>query len=54
MTVSALVIIALLFAIWSPVRVMAVLCILLLIYSNPVPAIGTLIVLGAIYYLSNR
>ncbi len=54
MTVSALVIFAALFLIYSPVRVMAVLCILLLVYSNPIPAIGTLIVLGAIYYLFQK
>ena len=54
MTVSVLVILAALFLIYSPVRVMAVLCILLLVYSNPIPAIGTLIVLGAIYYFFKK
>ncbi len=54
MTVSVLVIFAALFLIYSPVRVMAVLCILLLIYANPIPAIGTLIVLLAIYYFIQK
>ena len=54
MTVSALVILAALIMVFSPVRVMAVLCIFLLIYAHPIPAIGTLIVLLAIYYLFQK
>ncbi len=54
MTVSALVVFAALFLIYSPVRVMAVLCLLLLIYANPIPAIGTLIVLLGINYLFQK
>ena len=53
MTTATLVLVAALILVLSPIRVLAILMMISLLYSNPVPSVITLIVMAIFYYLLN-
>jgi hypothetical protein len=54
MTVAMLVILAGLTIVFNPVRVLAILMILTLLYFSPVPTVITLLVMASLNYLIKR
>ena len=54
MTTATLVLVAALVLVFSPVRVLAILMLITLLYSNPIPAVITLTVFGFLYTLIKR
>ncbi len=54
MTTATLVLLVALTLVFSPVRVLAILMLITLLYFNPVPAVITLSVLAFFYYLLKR
>ena len=54
MTTATLVLLAALTLIFNPVRVLAILMLLSLLYFSPVPSVITLSVLAFLYYLLKR
>ena len=54
MTTATLVLVAALVLVFSPVRVLAILMLITLLYLNPIPTAITLIVLGLVYTTLKR
>ena len=54
MTTATLVLLAALTLVFSPVRVVAILMLVTLLYFNPIPSAITLAVLGFIYFYIKR
>lgn len=53
-TVTILVVLAVMSLLYSPAKVLAVVFLLLVIYSNPLPSLLTLAVLSTIYYYTRK
>jgi hypothetical protein len=54
MTTATLVLVAALVLVFSPIRVLAILMLITLLYSSPIPAVITLAVLTFIYFYIKR